>query len=297
MVLSHANIQANIEAVAQVYQLRGSDRLLGALPFFHSFGYTVTLWMPAAAGFGAVYHPNPLDAKGVGELLARYRVTILLGTPTFLTLYLRRIEPEQMKSVNIVMAGAEKLRAELVAAFEEKFGITPLEGFGCTELSPVACVNIPDVEIGGVRQKGTKIGTIGQPLPGVAVKVVDPETLEPLPQGRPGLLLVKGPNVMVGYLGDLEQTAKVLKDGYYSTGDIGCVDADGFVTITDRLSRFSKIGGEMVPHLHVEAAAAQPGRAAGADLHRDRGARRQNAASGWWCSARTTTTSTGSGAA
>jgi len=252
VVLSHANIQANIESVAQIYQLQDSDRLLGALPFFHSFGYTVTLWMPAVAGFGAVYHPNPLDAKGVGELLARYRVTILLGTPTFLTLYVRRVEPAQMESVNIVMAGAEKLRAELVAAFEEKFGITPLEGFGCTELSPVACVNIPDVEIGGVRQKGTKIGTIGQPLPGVAVRVVDPETLEPLPQGRPGLLLVKGPNVMVGYLGDLEQTEKVLKDGYYSTGDIGCVDADGFVTITDRLSRFSKIGGEMVPHLHVE---------------------------------------------
>ncbi|MCX5797558.1 MAG: acyl-[ACP]--phospholipid O-acyltransferase [Elusimicrobia bacterium] len=252
VVLSHANIQANIEAIAQVYQMRGSDRLLGVLPFFHSFGYTVTLWMPAAAGLAAVYHPNPLDAKGVGELIARYGVTIVLGTPTFLTLYLRRIEPAQMKSVNIVMAGAEKLRAELVAAFEEKFGITPLEGFGCTELSPVACVNIPDVEIDGVRQRGTKIGTIGQPLPGVAVKVVDPESLEPLPAGQAGLLLVKGPNVMVGYLGDLEQTEKVLKEGYYSTGDIGCVDADGFVTITDRLSRFSKIGGEMVPHLHVE---------------------------------------------
>ncbi|MDD5630004.1 MAG: AMP-binding protein, partial [Elusimicrobia bacterium] len=252
VVLSHSNVRANIEAMAQVYQFKPDDRILGALPFFHSFGYTVTLWLPAIAGLGAVYHANPLDARTIGGLIAKNRVTILLGTPTFLAAYLRRIEPEQMRSVSLVIAGAEKLRAEVARAFAEKFGVTPLEGFGCTELSPVACVNIPDVDIGGVRQKGTKLGTIGQPLPGVALKVVDPESLEPLPPGQPGLLLVKGPNVMVGYLGEPDKTAAVIKDGYYSTGDIGSVDVDGFVTVTDRISRFSKIGGEMVPHLHVE---------------------------------------------
>ena len=252
VVLSHANLRANIEAVAQVYQFKAEDRILGALPFFHSFGYTVTLWLPAVTGTAAVYHSNPLDAKTIGSLIAKHRVTILLGTPTFLTAYLRRIEPGQMRSVSLVIAGAEKLRAEIVAAFAEKFRVTPLEGFGCTELSPVACVNIPDVEIGRVRQRGGKPGTIGQPLPGVAVKVVHPETFAPLPVGEAGLLLVKGPNVMVGYLGEPEKTAGVLKDGWYSTGDIASIDADGFVTVTDRLSRFSKIGGEMVPHLHVE---------------------------------------------
>jgi acyl-[acyl-carrier-protein]-phospholipid O-acyltransferase/long-chain-fatty-acid--[acyl-carrier-protein] ligase len=252
VVLSHSNLRANIEAVAQVYQFKAEDRILGALPFFHSFGYTVTLWLPAVTGTAAVYHANPLDAKTIGALIAKHRVTILLGTPTFLTAYLRRIEPGQMRSVSLVIAGAEKLRAEVVAAFAEKFRVTPLEGFGCTELSPVACVNIPDVEIGRVRQRGGKPGTIGQPLPGVAVKVVHPETLAPLPVGEAGLLLVKGPNVMVGYLGEPEKTAGVLKDGWYSTGDIASIDADGFVTVTDRLSRFSKIGGEMVPHLHVE---------------------------------------------
>jgi acyl-[acyl-carrier-protein]-phospholipid O-acyltransferase/long-chain-fatty-acid--[acyl-carrier-protein] ligase len=252
VVLSHANLRANIEAMAQVYQFKAEDRLLGALPFFHSFGYTVTLWLPAVTGTAAVYHPSPLDAKTIGGLIAKHRVTIVLGTPTFLTAYLRRIEPEQMRSVSLVIAGAEKLRAEVAAAFREKFGILPLEGFGCTELSPVACVNIPDVEIGGVRQRGGKPGTIGQPLPGVAVRVVHPETLEPLPAGAEGLLLVKGPNVMVGYLGEPDQTARAMQDGWYSTGDIASIDADGFVTVTDRLSRFSKIGGEMVPHLHVE---------------------------------------------
>ncbi|MBI5239615.1 MAG: MFS transporter [Elusimicrobia bacterium] len=252
VVLSHANLRANIEALAQVFQFKTDDRVLGALPFFHSFGYTVTLWLPAVAGLGAVYHANPLDAKTIGGLIAGHRVTMLLGTPTFLTAYLRRLSPEQMKTVSLVVAGAEKLRAEVAQAFLEKFGVMPLEGFGCTELAPVACVNIPDVEIGRVRQRGGKPGTIGQPLPGVAVRIVHPETLEPLPAGEAGLLLVKGPNVMVGYLGDPDRTAEAMKDGWYSTGDIASLDEDGFVTVTDRLSRFSKIGGEMVPHLHVE---------------------------------------------
>lgn len=252
VMLTHANIQANIEALAQVYQVGPSDRILGALPFFHSFGYTVTLWFPLLTGSAAVYHPNPLDAKRIGDLAEEHRATFLLGTPTFLLAYLRRVEPEKFKSLRYVVAGAEKLREEVALAFEERFGLKPLEGYGCTELSPCAAVNVPDIAWPGVRQKGTKPGTIGQPLPGVLMKVVDPETGEEVPEGGEGLLLVKGPNVMKGYLGEPAKTAEVLRDGFYVTGDIAAIDPDGFVTITDRLSRFSKIGGEMVPHIKVE---------------------------------------------
>ncbi|MBI5882189.1 MAG: MFS transporter [Elusimicrobia bacterium] len=254
VMLSHSGILANMEAVGQVYQLSGEDRMLGVLPFFHSFGFTVTLWFPLVAGFGAVYHPNPLDAKKIGELVREFKATFLLGTPTFLQTYLRRVEPEDFKSLRYAVVGAEKLRVEVADAFHKKFGILPLEGYGCTELSPVAAVNVPDAQVLGLQQKGGKPGSIGRPLPGVMVEIVSPETGRPLPVGESGMLLVKGPNVMKGYLGDPEKTAESIRDGFYVTGDIGSVDEDGFITITDRLSRFSKIAGEMVPHIRVEEA-------------------------------------------
>jgi len=252
VMLSHANIHANIEAVAQIYQTTPDDRLLGILPFFHSFGYTVTLWLPLIVGFGVVYHYNPLEAQVVGRLAGKYRATMLLATPGFLASYVRRVGAEQFKWLRVVVAGAEKLREEVAEAFKEKFGLLPLEGYGCTELSPVASLNTPDVDIDGVKQKGGKSGTIGRPMPGVAMKVVDPETFEQFGPDKPGLLLVKGPNIMKGYLDDEAKTAEVMRDGYYITGDIATIDDDGFVTITDRLSRFSKIAGEMVPHIRIE---------------------------------------------
>jgi acyl-[acyl-carrier-protein]-phospholipid O-acyltransferase/long-chain-fatty-acid--[acyl-carrier-protein] ligase len=252
VMLTHANILANLEAVAQVIQFGPDDRMLGVLPFFHSFGFTVTLWMPLRLGMGAVYHYNPLDARRIGDLAAEYKVTCLLGTPTFLLAWMRRVEPEKFKTLRRVVVGAEKLRVEVAKAFKEKYGLTPLEGYGATELSPVAAVNIPDIEWPGIHQTGTKIGTVGQPLPGVFMKIVDPESGKELGADSPGLLLVKGPNVMKGYLGDEAKTAEVIKDGYYVTGDIARIDEDGFITLTDRLSRFSKVGGEMVPHIKVE---------------------------------------------
>ena len=252
VMLTHANILANLEAVAQVIQFGPDDRMLGALPFFHSFGFTVTLWMPLRLGMGAVYHYNPLDARRIGDLTAEYAVTCLLGTPTFLLAWMRRVEPEKFKTLRRVVVGAEKLRVEVAKAFEEKYGLVPLEGYGATELSPVASVNIPDIAWPGIKQTGTKIGTVGQPLPGVFMKIVEPGTGKELGADAPGLLLVKGPNVMAGYLGDAAKTAEVVKDGYYVTGDIARIDEDGFVTLTDRLSRFSKVGGEMVPHIKVE---------------------------------------------
>jgi acyl-[acyl-carrier-protein]-phospholipid O-acyltransferase / long-chain-fatty-acid--[acyl-carrier-protein] ligase len=252
VMLSHYNIGSNIEQIAQTFMLNRQDCLLGVLPFFHSFGFTVTLWLPAALGVRVVYHPNPLDLSAIRKLVRSHSVTFLLATPTFLQAYMRRCEPDDFGSLQYVVAGAEKLPERVALAFEDRFGIRPLEGYGCTECSPVVSVNTRDFRAAGFRQVGAKRGRIGHPLPGITVRIADPETLQPLPVGQPGLLLVRGPNVMQGYLGRQEKTAEVLRDGWYVTGDIATLDEDGFLTITDRLSRFSKIGGEMVPHIKVE---------------------------------------------
>jgi acyl-[acyl-carrier-protein]-phospholipid O-acyltransferase/long-chain-fatty-acid--[acyl-carrier-protein] ligase len=252
VMLTHYNIASNIEQMGQTFALEHKDVLLGVLPFFHSFGFTVTLWLPAVLGCGVAYHPSPLDLSAVGELVRDYRVTFLLATPTFLQAYLRRCSPEDFGSLQFVVVGAEKLPERLALAFEDRFGIRPLEGYGATECSPVIAVNTRDFRAPGFRQVGAKRGHIGHPLPGISVRIVDPETRERLPVGVAGLLLVRGPNVMKGYLGKPEKTADVLQDGWYVTGDIAAEDEDGFLTITDRLSRFSKIGGEMVPHIKIE---------------------------------------------
>jgi acyl-[acyl-carrier-protein]-phospholipid O-acyltransferase / long-chain-fatty-acid--[acyl-carrier-protein] ligase len=252
VMLTHYNVASNIEQMGQTFMLEPKDVLLGVLPFFHSFGFTVTLWLPAVLGCGVAYHPSPLDLTAVSELVRDYRVTFLLATPTFLQAYLRRCSPEDFGSLQFVVVGAEKLPERLALAFEDRFGIRPLEGYGATECSPVIAVNTRDFRAPGFRQVGAKRGHIGHPLPGISVRIVDPETRERLPVGAAGLLLVRGPNVMKGYLGKPEKTAEVLQDGWYVTGDIAAEDEDGFLTITDRLSRFSKIGGEMVPHIKIE---------------------------------------------
>jgi acyl-[acyl-carrier-protein]-phospholipid O-acyltransferase / long-chain-fatty-acid--[acyl-carrier-protein] ligase len=252
VMLTHYNIASNIEQMAQTFMFDRKDSLLGVLPFFHSFGFTVTLWLPAALGVGVVYHPSPLDLTAISELVRDYRLTFLMATPTFLQAYMRRCSPEDFGSLEFVLVGAEKLPERLALAFEDRFGIKPLEGYGATECSPTVAVNTRDFRAPGFRQVGGKRGRIGHPLPGISVRIVDPETREPLPVGTPGLLIVRGPNVMLGYLGKPEKTAEVLQDGWYVTGDIATEDEDGFLTITDRLSRFSKIGGEMVPHIKIE---------------------------------------------
>ncbi len=252
VMLSHFNIVSNISQVTQVFMLDGSDKILGILPFFHSFGFTAGLWLPAVQGVGVVFHPNPLDAQVIGALVEKYKVTFLIATPTFLQAYMKRCTPESFGSLQYVLVGAEKLPERLAVAFEDQFGIRPLEGYGCTECSPVVTVNGKDYRAPGFRQVGAKRGKIGHPLPGVSVRVVDIDTGQPVAAGNTGMLLVRGPNVMCGYLGKPEKTAEVLHDGWYTTGDVGIIEEDGFVTITDRLSRFSKIGGEMVPHIRIE---------------------------------------------
>lgn len=252
VMLSHYNVGSNVDQMGQIFALNRKDRVLGILPFFHSFGFTGTLILPSMLGIGVVYHPSPLDARGIGDRVRTYEITFLLATPTFLQMYIRGCAPEDFGSLQFVMTGAEKLPERIVTAFEERFGIRPMEGYGLTECAPAVAVNTHDFRAAGFRQVGGKRGKIGHPLPGIAVRIVDPDTGEPRPVDQPGLLLVRGPNIMLGYLGKPEKTAEVLRDGWYVTGDIAAIDEDGFLTITDRLSRFSKIGGEMVPHIKVE---------------------------------------------
>ena len=252
VLLSNSNISHNVDAVDRAVRLTQEDTVLGVLPFFHSFGYSVTLWALNAIGCRGVYHFNPLDAKQVGKLSEKYKVTVLLGTPTFLRGYLRRVTPEQFKHMDVVVVGAEKMPADLFEAFEKKFGVRPVEGYGATELSPLVSVNVPPSRSASKFQPDRVEGSVGRPLPGVCTKVVSPDTGEELGAGEDGMLLVSGPNVMRGYANRDDLTSDAISGGWYTTGDIANVDDQGFLHITGRLSRFSKIGGEMVPHVRVE---------------------------------------------
>lgn len=273
VMLSQFNLLANIEQCGEVICLDDSQRLLGILPFFHSFGFTVTLCLPVVLGTGVVFYPNPLDARSIGALVRENEVTVLLATATFLQIYLRGVAPEDFGSLRLVICGAEKLPERLADAFEERFGIRPYEGYGCTECSPAVTINTRDYRAAGFFQVGGKPGKIGQPVPGMCVRISDaddPWNGSHLPPGQAGMLLVRGPNVMLGYLGQPQKTAEVLRplvaatppsqtSGdealpplWYCTGDVAMLDEDGFLQITGRLNRFSKIGGEMVPHLKIE---------------------------------------------
>jgi acyl-[acyl-carrier-protein]-phospholipid O-acyltransferase/long-chain-fatty-acid--[acyl-carrier-protein] ligase len=257
VMLSYDNIGSNVEAIDRIIQLKQSDVLLGILPFFHSFGYTVTVWTVLTLAPKGAYHFSPLDAHQVGKLTREHKGTILIGTPTFLRSYLRRCPPEDFASLEVVVAGAEKMPQDLAAAFEERFGTRPVEGYGATELSPLVACNIPASRAPKAGQLVSKDGTVGRPVPLVSAKITDLDSDAgvrgpALGSGQPGMLWIRGPNVMQGYLNKPEMTAKVLVDGWYMTGDVAMLDADGFITITGRQSRFSKIGGEMVPHMKVE---------------------------------------------
>jgi acyl-[acyl-carrier-protein]-phospholipid O-acyltransferase/long-chain-fatty-acid--[acyl-carrier-protein] ligase len=254
VMLSQRNIGFDVESFNTVVRLTRDDTLVGILPFFHSFGYTVTIWAGLMLDPRVVYHFNPLDARQVGELCRRYDATIIVSAPTFLRAYVRRCSPEDFASLNFLVTGAERLPPELADKFEERFGIRPVEGYGTTELSPAVAVNIPESRGVAGQRYGCKPGTVGRVLPGVQAKVVDLDTGADLGVGQRGMLLVKGPNVMLGYLDQPELTAEVIRDGWYVTGDVAEIDEEGFIRITDRESRFSKIGGEMVPHIRIEEA-------------------------------------------
>jgi acyl-[acyl-carrier-protein]-phospholipid O-acyltransferase/long-chain-fatty-acid--[acyl-carrier-protein] ligase len=253
-MLTHRNVGANVEGFATALGLRSNDVLVGVLPFFHALGYTATLWAPLVLEKLVVYHYNPLEAHRVGDLVRRNAATILLATPTLLRLYTKRCPKGDFASLQLVFVGAERLSPAIATAFRNKFGIEPCEGYGVTKLSPVVSANAPVDRGPNAAAQGFRAGTVGRPLPGVLVTVVDLQSGEDLGKDRPGLLLVKGPSVMKGYLGDPARTAEVMHDGWYVTGNIAVADADGFLRLVDRLGRFSKIGGEMVPHIRVEEA-------------------------------------------
>jgi len=247
VMLSHRNVAANVESFRRGIPFYESDRFLVTLPFFHSFGYTVCLWTTLIVGMETVYFPDPRAAKELGEACKKYACTILVGTATFLRFYLRRTGKDDLKSLRLIVCGAEKLPVKLSEDFAAHFGVYPYEGYGITELAPIVGFNLPPTTAGGLTQVAHVPGTVGQPIPGVCVKTFDPETLTPLPHGAEGLLGCLGANVMRGYLGCPEKTAAVLRDGWYVTGDVGRVEDSGFVRITGRVSRFAKIAGEMVP--------------------------------------------------
>jgi acyl-[acyl-carrier-protein]-phospholipid O-acyltransferase/long-chain-fatty-acid--[acyl-carrier-protein] ligase len=254
VMLSHHNINSNVYSFYRIMGWdKNEDSILGNLPLFHSFGMTACFWVPLMTGTRVVYTPNPLDAAATGIAIQEHKIRILLATPTLLQMYMKKCTREQFKHLRLVIVGAEKLRTDIANRFKEMTGLMPLEGYGCTELAPVVSVNISN----SILSLGTEVGkpgSVGMPMPGICVKIVDPETRKDLPPNTEGLLLVKGPTVMQGYLNDPEKTADVIRDGWYNTGDIAKVDHDDRITITGRLSRFSKIGGEMVPHELVENA-------------------------------------------
>ncbi len=256
VLLTHRNVLSNVMQVDQQVRLAPDEVLLGILPFFHSFGFTVTIWIALCLGKKVVYHSNPLDAKTIGSLCEQHKVTLLAGTPSFTRLFQKSCRAEQFRTLTHLILGAEKLKPELYRDLSGWLDIEPMEGYGTTELSPVVAVNVPDevVLADGRKVHGNRPGTVGLPVPGTQIKTIDPDSGEDLPAGAEGVIAVKGPQVMAGYLGRPDETARVIKDGWYVTGDIGFLDPDGFLRITDRLSRFAKIAGEMVPHLLVEGA-------------------------------------------
>ncbi|MFK7910304.1 MAG: AMP-binding protein [Akkermansiaceae bacterium] len=254
--LSHRNVLANVCQFGSRIDLGNDSKILGCLPLFHSFGCTVTLWYPCIEGVNLVTYPSPLETKRLAELIEMHQVNMLLSTPTFLRGYMRRVKPEQLQSLDYVVTGAEKLPESLANSFKEKFGILPLEGYGLTETSPATNVNLPELEKNGDAPiiRANQFGSVGKFLPGIAVKITNPATGEPAPVDTQGTIWLRGPNIFPGYLNNEEKTKEVIIDGWFNTGDIGRLDDEGFLYIEGRLSRFSKIGGEMVPHEVVEAA-------------------------------------------
>jgi acyl-[acyl-carrier-protein]-phospholipid O-acyltransferase / long-chain-fatty-acid--[acyl-carrier-protein] ligase len=257
VMLTHANILSNITAASDVISFGKNDAMCAILPLFHSFGYLANLWWPLLSGFRVACHPNPLQAGRVVKLIKEEQLTAILATPTFLQGFMRKAAPDDFATLNTVITGGEKLRPELADRFEAKFGIRPLEAYGATELSPAAAISTPNRHIANWKNRGHKAGSAGHTLPGSVAKTIDPETGKDLPLGATGILLIKGPNVMKGYLNQEAKTAEVIKQGWYNTGDMARIDADGFIFLTGRLARFSKIGGEMIPHGAIEEALQQ----------------------------------------
>ena len=255
VVLTHRNILANCWQVSSLSILPHTANLLGCLPIFHSFGFTVTLWYPLLRGCRLVTVPSPLETKKIVDTIREEEVSVMVGAPTFLRPMLKKAESADLRSLNLVVSGAEKMPLELHAAFVERFHIEIMQGYGLTETTPVSNVNQPDPPVPtdtAATQPGKRLGSVGRMLPGMTARIVDPDTFAERIETDVGMLLLRGSNVFTGYLRDEAKTKAALRDGWFVTGDLARFDEDGFLYIEGRLSRFSKIGGEMVPHGTVE---------------------------------------------
>lgn len=252
--LTHLNLMGEIKQCAHALNPGPEDVFLGILPLFHAFGFSISTMMCLVEGIPIATDPDPTDARLVGRVCAQFKVTVMIATGTFLRMWggSRHVHPLMFAHLRKIYAGAEKIREDVRTLYRSKFKIEIFEGFGCTETTPVAAVNTFDTLMDDFKTVlvGNKPGTVGAPLPGTQFRVVDPDTLEELPLGEDGLLLIGGTQVMKGYLKDPERTEQALAiiDGHrwYKTGDKGHIDEDGFITIVDRYSRFAKLGGEMV---------------------------------------------------
>ena len=256
VVVSHRNVVGNVSQFRQLLDATKYDAILASLPFFHTFGSTVTLWYPLIEGVRIVTYPNPLEAAKNAALIERYQLTLLLATPTFLRGYLRKVEADKLRSLRLVITGAERLPLELAKNFEERLNQRVFEGYGLTETSPVVSVNLPEpqpTKPGEQVQPSSRLGSVGKMAPGIAAEIREPETDRKLSLHETGMLWLRGVNIFEGYLHDPERTGDVLQGGWLKTGDLGRFDEDGFLYIEGRLSRFSKIGGEMVPHEAIES--------------------------------------------
>ncbi|MGR3318517.1 MAG: AMP-binding protein, partial [Candidatus Anammoxibacter sp.] len=245
--LTAFNVYSAIQSYSIVFDPTPEDVVLGTLPFFHVFGFTVCLWFPLTVGIGVVYHPIPTDYERLGKIVQKSRITMLLGTSTLYRGFTRKWNREQVANVRLAFAGAEKLNENVRKKCLEKLGVNILEGYGVTESTACISVNPPN---------NFKHGSVGKLLPDIKCKIVDPDTFKEVEPGKEGLILIKGPNVMKGYYKSKDLTNQDLTDqtfyeDFYITGDIGRFD-DEFLYITDRLKRFAKIGGEMVPLLPIE---------------------------------------------
>ena len=252
VMLSNRNIAEVARGFVGTQRLTAKDSILGFLPFFHSFGLMGNFWLPILCGGQGIFHFSPLEPKKIAEMARKYPVTFMPCTPTFLRNFFRACPKEDFENLPGVVCGAEKFPIDLIDAWEKKYGIRPTEGFGATELSPVMSVNVPESRVSDQFHIYRKDGSIGRTLCNVVVKVVDLETGADLPPNEIGMIVAKGPTVMQGYYQQPDKTAEVLKDGWYTTGDVGRIDEDGFIFITGRESRISKIGGEMIPHILIE---------------------------------------------
>jgi acyl-[acyl-carrier-protein]-phospholipid O-acyltransferase/long-chain-fatty-acid--[acyl-carrier-protein] ligase len=242
--LTHRNIGSNVMDIAKVLTVTSDDIMLANLPLFHVFGHNVDFWLPLLFGMTIVAYANPLEYKKVCAIVREEKVSLMVGTPSFFSGYLRQSEPGDFSSLRVAVAGADKTPDSLRAGFIEKHNLELCEGYGTTETSPVVATNLPNAN---------KPGSVGRVLPSARVKIVDINSGEALPPGNEGKILVKGDLVMKGYFDDLEETSLRIKDGWYETGDMGLMDEEGYLWHRGRLKRFVKIGGEMVSLVRVES--------------------------------------------